>query len=529
MKSSTTNWLLLAGGAALIVFALFTAGSGDKVAPKPAPKQPAPIAPVPTPEPTPPAPTPPPRCPNCPRQAAVGPQGAVAPVCDCGPDCHCAGGCLCCHPPQRVIGAALEPPCSEACTCGCQSGECCRCAWDGAEEYRRAWRVRNVRAPHAPRQPVAEDEPMVDLKAVPERPRNVGGKDGAGLCVFTSIMYAARYQGEPRLSNFQTQMRQEPGGGYPSKVDKMIAKYGPGTAYAQYEGKSTLGVIELALKTGRPASITWGGNHMLSCVYLDAAKACILDNNAPDKYSWYSRDQFVRQHQAGGGGWVVVLLADPPPPPPRSSAPSPKHKAIEQAEQTSAPETLLWPRRGGNGMYWRPGLESRWGGRRADGREITCVEDFQAALSDDSAKPYLTVIGPQAQRAQVLADLDSSPALAPFKGRYHARGLDPSDWMVKGMGFVTTGQPTIYVQSSTGQVLHRQDDYQGGAEGLAKALSGVQGLRKPDPTYDPSKDPVKVPDAKGPQAIAGLKIPWSVWVVAGVGLVLFASFRKGGS
>ena len=44
------------------------------------------------------------------------------------------------------------------------------------------------------------------------------------------------------------------------------------------------------------------------------------------------------------------------------------------------------------------------------------------------------------------------------------RQLDP--------GFVTTGKPTIYVQSADGKVLHRQDDYDGGAP----ERSGIEGL-----------------------------------------------------
>src|SRR5436305_7540489 len=59
------------------------------------------------------------------------------------------------------------------------------------------------------------------------RAANTGGSDGYGLCVFTSIMHAARWQKETPLEDFQTLMRQEPGGGWPAKVDRMIAKYGP--------------------------------------------------------------------------------------------------------------------------------------------------------------------------------------------------------------------------------------------------------------------------------------------------------------
>src|SRR4051812_6224778 len=61
-----------------------------------------------------------------------------------------------------------------------------------------------------------------------EKKKNVGGSDGSGLCVFTSMEYCARWQNERRLFDFQARMRKEPGGGYPEKVDKMMEKYGQG-------------------------------------------------------------------------------------------------------------------------------------------------------------------------------------------------------------------------------------------------------------------------------------------------------------
>src|SRR5262249_53941041 len=66
-----------------------------------------------------------------------------------------------------------------------------------------------------------------DLPAA-EKKRNASGRDGSGLCVFTSIEWAARWQNERRLFDFQKQMRAEPGGGWPQKVDRMIAQIPPG-------------------------------------------------------------------------------------------------------------------------------------------------------------------------------------------------------------------------------------------------------------------------------------------------------------
>ena len=157
-----------------------------------------------------------------------------------------------------------------------------------------------------------------------QRTKNVGGRDGAGLCVFSSIGHAARWQNEKRLLDFQKQMTKEPGGGYPEKVDRMISKYGKGTPYIQYEGHDPI-ILKLALKTGRMPSVTYDGHdphyngsiaHMVNLIYLDDQEACILDNNFIDELVWMSAKEFL-QRWTDDGGWAVILLAPPPPPPPR--------------------------------------------------------------------------------------------------------------------------------------------------------------------------------------------------------------------
>jgi hypothetical protein len=127
-------------------------------------------------------------------------------------------------------------------------------------------------------------------------------------------------------------------------------------------------------------------------------------------------------------------------------------------------------------------------------------------LPDDSKWLCLTIIGPDASRKQVLNDLQSSPALAPWKDKVKVQDYPPDHWAVKDVGFVTTGNPTIYCQAPDGKVLHRQDDYRG-PEALAEAL------RKADAAYQPKKDP-------------DLNKPWSgvppvVWVAGAILLILF--------
>lgn len=178
-------------------------------------------------------------------------------------------------------------------------------------------------APGGPAGPNGE-QVVCDLPAS-LRMKNVGGRDGAGLCVFTSINHSAHWQNERRLWNFQKDMRHERGGGWPQKVDDMIAKYGAGTNYMQYEGRDP-SVLELALKTGRMPGVTYNGHdgvfyrqyiaHMVNLVYLDQKAAAILDNNNPDKILWMSRGEFLTRWSGGRNGWAVVLLSPRPPAPP---------------------------------------------------------------------------------------------------------------------------------------------------------------------------------------------------------------------
>jgi hypothetical protein len=175
--------------------------------------------------------------------------------------------------------------------------------------------------------PDGKEEITCDLPQS-EKKKNVGGRDGAGLCVFTSIEYCARYQNEKRLVNFQADMRKEPGGGYPDKVDKMIAKYGRGTPYIQYEGTDTA-ILKAALATGRMVGVTYNGNdchyrgtiaHMVSLVHFSDNWAAISDNNftGDNQIVWMSPAEFKRRWTGGRAGWCVILLKGPPPPPPHN-------------------------------------------------------------------------------------------------------------------------------------------------------------------------------------------------------------------
>ncbi len=54
--------------------------------------------------------------------------------------------------------------------------------------------------------------------------KNKAGRDGAGLCVFTSLGQAADWQHLDALRDMRDWMTKYPGGGYPSKVTEFIAR-----------------------------------------------------------------------------------------------------------------------------------------------------------------------------------------------------------------------------------------------------------------------------------------------------------------
>jgi len=165
---------------------------------------------------------------------------------------------------------------------------------------------------------------------------NKSGTDGRGLCVFTSIAHSARWQNENVFKDFRDWMTKYPGGGYPEKVDRMIAKLCKDKGvevpdYIQVEG-GDLEILKLASKTGRMPSVTYSHsptgrykgkriNHMVSLPHADDQWFCVLDNNYPsengnlDIYEWMSPDEFKKTYAPG---WAVILLASPPPPAPHN-------------------------------------------------------------------------------------------------------------------------------------------------------------------------------------------------------------------
>lgn len=166
---------------------------------------------------------------------------------------------------------------------------------------------------------VAIDLPLVDHR------RNEAGTNGAGLCVWASLDMAGKWANVAELRGLWAHMKAQPGGGWPERVDKVLAELAPNLPYVQYEG-SDMAVLDAAIRTGRAACVTlgyadfYGGQtiaHMVLLAHLDKKWAAIIDNNDPTHWTWMSREEFRKRWiHPSGKGWAVVLIAPPPPPPP---------------------------------------------------------------------------------------------------------------------------------------------------------------------------------------------------------------------
>lgn len=160
------------------------------------------------------------------------------------------------------------------------------------------------------------------------------------------------------------------------------------------------------------------------------------------------------------------------------------------------------------------------------GQEVSAVESQQliGQVPDDALKLRLTVLGgTPAERLKVLSDIENHKSLREVKAAVLVQSYPVNHWSVEQVGFVTTGTPTIYIQSPAGKVLYRTDSYEG-PEKLAQAYAEAVGaIRKPVPDYDPKKDPDGKPIGL-PDFLKGVP-PWAL-VGGGFLLLILLTERK---
>jgi hypothetical protein len=148
-------------------------------------------------------------------------------------------------------------------------------------------------------------------------PHNIASA-GLGCCAFRALDYCARLQDEPDLVGLPEKMVQDhvPGGGYPEKVDRLLAKYAPSAHYWNDTSGDTR-ILTAAWRSQRPVCVDYSGHdphyagsiaHCVTLVAYDPDNdwAAILDNNYPklDQIVWMSTRALKRRWH----GWNYGLL-----------------------------------------------------------------------------------------------------------------------------------------------------------------------------------------------------------------------------
>ncbi len=378
--------------------------------------------------------------------------------------------------------------------------------------------------------------------------KNSIGRDGLGLCVFTSIDHAARWCNESALIGFRDFMKKHPGGGWPEKVDdcipRMAASKGlPPPSYVQHTGGDAE-FLRLALKTGRYVCVTYNGRdntfyrgtiaHMVNLVHLSEKWAVIHDNNFPGQWLWMSPSDFLERWRGSGGGWAVVLLKAGPPPIPVNLSSEFRISSFELPSSLALQNSKLGTRNSKLVPTTNFGVTEEKVPTDCcyclNGQKVSRSDAFAAfgKIVDDSAKLRLTIVGDDAFRAKVKGDLAAHPVLIEWRDQLLVQDYPPEHWAVAGVGFA----PGITLQLPAGRdgkapVLFRMTVYTG-----PEALGGA--IRKADPNYKPERDPD--PSKPGPEPEPAkanpstssdlLQWPSAAWAVGGLILALVLFRRK---
>lgn len=95
----------------------------------------------------------------------------------------------------------------------------------------------------------------------------------------------------------------------------------------------------------------------------------------------------------------------------------------------------------------------------------------QADFSKDKEKFRVTIVANKQDLKKIVNDLDAKLSSMGLKEKVILKGYEPNAWEVKE--FKVTDTPSIYCQSPSGEVLHLQTDYEGGASEAVEAISAA--------------------------------------------------------
>ena len=144
------------------------------------------------------------------------------------------------------------------------------------------------------------------------RQENWPGEEGGGSCVHASMVTLLRWQGQPKLAEWWKQNYDS--GEYASRMAARMAA--AGMPFAETTS-GDVAFLDWALKTRRGCNVTVrGGAHMVTLVHFDSKYAGILDNNYPDRITYYHREDFINYWRRSSG-WAYTPVYSPAPPLPR--------------------------------------------------------------------------------------------------------------------------------------------------------------------------------------------------------------------
>lgn len=142
------------------------------------------------------------------------------------------------------------------------------------------------------------------------RQHNWIGNQGQGSCVHASMVMLLRWQRHYELADWwrRSYANGENWNGLTSKANQA------GVRWAGTINQQNVAFLEWACKTRRGCMVTCqDAEHMVILVHLDDKWAGIIDNNAPERVIWKSRQDFLTEWNASYS-WALTPVYTPPPP-----------------------------------------------------------------------------------------------------------------------------------------------------------------------------------------------------------------------